>query len=242
MSHWYYHAPGQGRIGPLSADDVRRHYRERRIQRDTLAWREGLPEWQPLERLGDELDLASVTPDASLPPPLPATRPIAMSPLAAPMPGPGGARSVPTPPRRMNGCLIALLVGLALAVPGLAVLAAIAMPAYRDYTLRTKVDASLEPRAGVLRAGAATAQATLRRCPGDAREAGLDGAAAGGIRLGELDDGRCAFEITILGVDGAVDGKTVLYVAPATGGDWDCTGGDLPARYRRAPCRATLPD
>lgn len=242
MSHWYYHAPGQGRIGPLSADDLRRHYRERRIQRDTLVWREGLPEWQPLERVADEVDLQSVTPDASLPPPLPATRPIAMTPLGAPMGGPGAARAAHAvaapPPRRMHGCLIALLVGLALAVPGVAILAAIALPAYKDYTLRAKVAAYVEPRAALLRAGTAAAQAGLRRCPGDPLEAGLEGDAARGVRVGELDDGRCAFEITIAGVDPAVDGRTVLHVAPADGGAWDCTGGDLPARFRTGACRA----
>ncbi|KRB11493.1 pilin [Lysobacter sp. Root690] len=75
MTNWYYHDPAQGRVGPIDADALRGHFREGRIQRDTLLWREGLREWQPLERLSAELgldgDLLSSTPRPPAPPPLP---------------------------------------------------------------------------------------------------------------------------------------------------------------------------
>lgn len=247
---WFYHAPGQGRVGPLSADDLRAHYRDRRLQRDTLVWREGLREWQPLDRLVDELGLHGVVQDTRLPPPLPAAMPIAMAPLGAAAgpsarPGPArpGARNAPAP-KRMHGCLIALLVAAGLSVPMIAILAAIALPAYRDYTVRAKVRAELEPRSTALRLGIERGRAALGRCPEDPGEVGaMDAAAARGLRVGSLEDGRCAFEITLAGVDPKVDGRTVLHVAPAVpGGDWDCTGGDLPAPYRPAACRGTAPE
>ena len=50
---------------------MRKRYRDRRIQRDTLVWHPGLREWQPLAGMAEELELDSVQPDASLPPPLP---------------------------------------------------------------------------------------------------------------------------------------------------------------------------
>jgi type IV pilus assembly protein PilA len=240
--NWFYHAPGEGRIGPLSADELRRRYKERRIQRDTLVWREGLPEWQPLERVADEVDLFSVTPDASLPPPLPAAMPMAVAPAMAGVPARGPGHLQPER-KRMNGCLIALIVVAALAIPTLGILAAIALPAYNDYVGRSKVAAYVEPRAAALRLGTERARSILGRCPEEPLEAGLEGDAAQGVRTGILDDGRCAFEITVMGVDPKVDGKTVLHVAPASaGGDWDCTGGDLPRIYRSAACRGTEPD
>lgn len=242
---WFYHAPGEGRVGPLSAAELRNRYRDRRIQRDTLVWRQGLPEWQPLERVADEVDLFSVVQDARQPPPLPAGLPASMTPAMAGVPGyarPAGASARPQP-RRMNGCLIALIVVGVVSVPMIAILAAIAMPAYQDYTIRAKTRAFLEPRVASLRMGTARAQATLGRCPGDLVEAGVEDTAASGLNVGELTDGRCAFEITIAGVHPKVDGRSLLHIAPATAnGDWDCTGGDLPAPYRPAGCRANTPE
>lgn len=248
---WFYHAPGQGRVGPLSADELRARYRDRRLQRDTLVWRDGLPEWQPLERLMDELGLRDVVQDTRLPPPLPAVMPIAMAPLGAAAAGPSarpgpsrpGARNAPAP-QRMHGCLIALLVAAGLSVPMIAILAAIALPEYQKYTVRAKVAAALEPRGTALRLGIERGRSVLGRCPEDAGEAGvMDETAARGLRVGTLDDGRCAFEITLAGVDPQVDGRTVMHVAPsAPGGDWDCTGGDLPAPFRPAACRGTAPE
>lgn len=68
MTDWYYHLPGQGRIGPLAADDVREAYRSGRIRRDTLAWRAGAREWQPLDRFSEDLSLDGL---AVEPPPAP---------------------------------------------------------------------------------------------------------------------------------------------------------------------------
>src|SRR3546814_15021216 len=75
MTDWYYHDPAQGRVGPLSAEQVRARYVDRRIQRDTLAWHAGAREWQPLDRFSDELQLDTLAPDASQPPPLPPAAP-----------------------------------------------------------------------------------------------------------------------------------------------------------------------
>ena len=45
MTDWYYHDPAEGRVGPLSAEDLLNRFRERRIQRDTLVWHLDLREW-----------------------------------------------------------------------------------------------------------------------------------------------------------------------------------------------------
>jgi len=238
---WFFHDPGQGRVGPLSADDLRTRYRERRIQLDTLVWREGMREWQPLERMADELDLLSVKPDASLPPPLP---PVATP--AAAYAGPGASMSAgagygaarPVPERKgMSGCLIALIVGAVLAVPLIGVLAAIALPAYQGYVDRSKVATQIDARAPAIQAAVMQAMAANNgRCPASAQEAGLGEMA--GVDFGDVG-GHCAFQMKVQGLRAQLDGKSVVFIAPGTpAGPWDCTGGDLPARYRRPQCRA----
>jgi type IV pilus assembly protein PilA len=134
MTDWYYHAPGQGRVGPLTADEMRACYRERRIARDTLAWHEGLREWQPLERLIEELGLTGVQPDMSRPPPPPPIRPTAATASHAARP------SVPVepPPSNRTGCIIAVIVVGFLGLFLIGILAAIALPAYNDYVKRSK--------------------------------------------------------------------------------------------------------
>ncbi|WP_268890918.1 GYF domain-containing protein [Cognatilysobacter lacus] len=238
---WFYHDPGQGRVGPLSPDEMRSRYRDRRIQPDTLVWREGMREWQPLDRVSEELDLLSVKPDAALPPPLP---PAASSPATfhagpgavMPMAAGNGYVMRPAPQRKgMSGCLIALIVVAALAVPVIGILAAIAVPAYQDYTIRSKVAMQVDARAPSIEVAVAQAMAVNGHCPADAAAAGIsDGT---GVDFGNVD-GRCAFKMTVHDVRPLVDGKTVVFVAPASPqGEWDCTGGDLPPKYRRPQCR-----
>jgi hypothetical protein len=84
MIDWYYHGPGEGRVGPLSAEELRRHFQERRIQRDTLLWHQGLREWQPLERLAVEIGIEQMHQDASKPPPLPTNAAVAPSSVTPP--------------------------------------------------------------------------------------------------------------------------------------------------------------
>ena len=236
---WYYHDPGQGRVGPLSADAMRTRYRERRIQQDTLFWREGMREWQPLERVSDQLELLGVQPDAALPPPLPPGPPPGVGPAryASPVATAPATPGYTLPPRRgMSGCLIALIVAAVIAVPMLAIIAAIALPAYQDYTLRAKVAAQVEARAPSVKAAvAAAAAAHAGECPASAEDANLP--PLPGVDFGTVH-GHCAFSIRIDDPNPKLAGRTVVFVAPLSpGAEWDCTGGDLPARYRSQRCR-----
>lgn len=141
MTDWYYHEPGQGKVGPLTADDMRAYYRSRRITRETLAWHEGLREWQPVARLIEELGLTGIEPDTSRPPPVPPRPAASTASHASSMRNATGE-----PPKNRNGCLIAAIV---LGIGGLVligILAAIAIPAYRDYVERAKGAQALKPK------------------------------------------------------------------------------------------------
>lgn len=146
MDQWYYHAPGRGRVGPLDADAMRDAFKRREIEHDTLVWRSGLPEWQPLVRVLDELGLEGVRPESNLPPPLPppsAARPTSPPPPAARaaprMRAPAApAEGTDTLTFNRRGCLIALAVVGVVVFIAFAILAAVALPAYKEYRDRAR--------------------------------------------------------------------------------------------------------
>lgn len=55
MSTWYYADAGHQRQGPVDAEELARLRREGRIQWNTLVWREGLTQWEPLSSVINEL-------------------------------------------------------------------------------------------------------------------------------------------------------------------------------------------
>src|SRR5690606_40753385 len=109
---------------------------------------------------------------------------------------PAPARPGPAPPpgRAMHGSLIALLVAGGLAIPSIAILAAIALPAYNDYLARSVAAAALAETAP-LKTRVAGFAALNARCPMNEdpgfRAAGAPGQAHSGVRFGHGDAG-CA--------------------------------------------------
>ena len=234
MTQWFYSDDARNRIGPISADELREHYRQRRLRRDNLVWCDGMVQWLPLERVAFELDIDSIIPDAGAPPPMP-------PPAGAPTPS-AAYRAAPKK-KGMSGCLIALIICAALAIPVLGILAAIAIPAYNDYTQRAKVSEVLG-LAAPLKLAIAEHAASQGSCP-DNESTDIAAALASltqsprvaSVRVGTLEGGRCAFEISLRG-PGTLDGKTLLFEAvDADSAQWDCSGGDVPARMRPAQCR-----
>lgn len=168
--------------------------------------------------------------------------------LPPPMP-PSVPPSAPAvPPRKgLSGCAIALIVGAALvviAIPVIAILAAIAIPQYQDYVVRTRVSAGyaqvreLQPRIDAWRRDHDT-------CPGDV-DLDLpedyrvplgrsDAPAEAVVTVGSLDSGECAIELRFEGVNPAVDGKTLIAVSDGT--TWRCDAGTLDDRHLPPPCR-----
>jgi len=234
MTSWYYADDTRNRIGPLSADELRDHYRQRRLRRDSLAWRDGMTQWQTLASVAGELGLDAITPDPGQPPPLPDREPL---------PGFTPVRAMPKK-QRMSGCLIALIICAALAVPVAGILAAIAIPAYNDYVQRAKVMEVVAATPSLERAIAAHVAAE-HACP-DNDSAGIaaplqqlgQNARVSAVRVGTLEGGHCAFEVTLQAIGTQADGTTMLFEARDEAAEaWTCKGGNLPDRYRPRQCR-----
>lgn len=252
MTDWYYHDPAQGRVGPLTAEQMRTRYRERRILGDTLAWHRDLREWQTLEKLGDELGLDGVLPDLSQPPPMPAAGARAVISATARPAGAasrGRGRSPDTGARRgLSGCAIVAIVLAVVAIPVLGILAAIAIPAYQDYVARARVS-QIVNEAEPLQQQVDRYISGLGRCPGNrsrgfGRAETYADAFVSNVQIGELAGGACAFELQFRGLGAAVDGKTLtfersLHADPTA---WSCQGGSLPPKYRPGACRAAQPE
>ncbi|MFD1299877.1 pilin [Lysobacter gummosus] len=255
MTNWYYHDPAQGRVGPIDADALRGHFRTGRIGRDTLLWREGLREWQPLERLSAELglddDLLSPPPPPVVPPPLPEPPHYTTdgNDAAASAPAQNHAqRSVspadyapahvarrqpaPAPKRGLSGCMIVLIVLAVLAIPVLGILVAIALPAYQDYTFRAKVMAALAAT-GPYKTQVAEHYLAHDGCPNNASP-GFRPAEAyataqiASIEFGRMQDsGQCGIQIELRGFNTPqLDGKKVWQSFDPANLSWTC-GSDI---------------
>ncbi|WP_313251049.1 GYF domain-containing protein [Stenotrophomonas indicatrix] len=233
MSEWF-HAEGNRQQGPLPSEQLIELFRSNQITLDTLVWRDGLPQWQPLRNVVDELGLivpavdAAATvavppppPAAPLPPTLPPASPYATTPMDA----------APAAKKGLSGCALTAIIGgvaLLVVVPILAILAAIALPAYNDYTIKAKV------------AGAITALQPLKdkvqhfaddqgRCPG-ANDAGFPAAdefadqGLSAVHIGRFNNGHCGIEATLAVPGKSQDGDLLWLEYDRDSGRWECSG------------------
>ena len=220
MDNWYYATAAGQRHGPLQAGDLRALALAGTIGAQTLVWREGEPAWRPLHDFAAELQLPA------LPPVLPAAPPAA---VAAP------------PASGLSGCVIALLIGVAAVfVLGMVgILAAIALPAYNDYTLRAQSSAAIAQAQALQLQVVAFIEAN-GRCPRN-EDAGFDvaaGQALAEVTFGEFEGSDlCGLEATIAAPGkAALDGKAVwLEYDPATRG-WECTS-EVEDKHLPVSCR-----
>jgi type IV pilus assembly protein PilA len=164
---------------------------------------------------------------------------------------PRGAAPPPgkPPARGLSGCAIAAIIGavaLFFGVFAIAILAAIAVPAYHDYLGRSKVQRayvlglSLQPQIEELRAQSGRCPGNFQIGYGEEASIALGGGEAGGdslawLTVGALESGECVIELRFEGVSDKIDGRTLVFESGADG--WHCLAGTLEDAQRPAPCR-----
>jgi Zn-dependent protease with chaperone function len=139
-----------------------------------------------------------------------------------------------TPRLGLAGGGVSMIVVIAM----IAVLAAIAIPAYRDYTLRAEAMQAF----GVAEGIQAAAQPYVEEngdYPGSLAEIGLEETYESGP-VSAIELVESGYELTLRSENLALDGATIVLSAFAYEDGsigWNCTGGTLGAKYRPAHCR-----
>lgn len=135
--------------------------------------------------------------------------------------------------------LIVAAIALGLMIPGAGILAAIAIPAYSDYTVRAKISEALITGAAARTAVAehVAARGELPRSLDDAGYRFQPNPSVSGIAL---DPRTGALTVTV--AFKPVEGKTIQLVPSRGEGNtltWSCRPGTIPRKYLPAACRGT---
>ncbi len=234
MIEWFYAEGDRQHRGPLEDAQLRELYRSGRIGADTLVWRDGLASWQPLASQAAELGLeelahASAAASPAVPPSLQPTATTA----------PAGA----PPARGLSGCGLAAVVAAVVGVVLLALLgtmAAIAVPAYKQYVLRSQVAEALVELAP-LKGRIVEFVDENGRCPvnddaGFGPAGRLAGRRIGSVRVGRFDNGHCGLEARLDLPGKALHDAALWLDYDAARRRWECSS-DADDRYLPASCR-----
>jgi type IV pilus assembly protein PilA len=129
------------------------------------------------------------------------------------------------------------LIELMIVVAIIGILAAIALPAYQDYTIRSKVSEGIHA-AGSTKAALYSFYISEGSLPTAAQVPVAP--PAGAKYVSNLSHVNGTVTVTFsnnMGGDANGDDLVFVPAVGATGITWDCTGGSLDAKYRPAECK-----
>ena len=136
----------------------------------------------------------------------------------------------------MPAWAIVLIVLAAMVFP-IGILAAVALPAYQDYTARARVAIAVQAGNKATQA-VETFYARNNTLPRDIKEAGMPDLPAREIRQVNVDQGSGSVQI-VLAVT-PLEGKSIQFVPHRDNNNrvvWTCRSEDVPQRYLPAHCR-----
>ena len=135
------------------------------------------------------------------------------------------------------------LIELMIVVAIIGILAAIAIPAYQDYTIRAKVSEAVVA-ASPAKAAVSEFYQSQGSMPADASEAGfngnIDSQYVQSVTYGRTSStvGVLTVKIKALGGDAAAgESFTLTGTGSSARVDWDCAAGTLETKYLPADCR-----
>lgn len=236
VSQWFYAEGNRERRGPISDEDITQLFQSRRIDEDTLVWREGAGDWRPLREFAGELGLDLQNPVSASVPPVPPSLPPGLQTIHT--------TSAAAPRQGLSGCaiagIIAAVVGVIL-IAILAILAAIAMPAYQQYVMRSKTTMVSGQLLG-LKHQVAEFVATNQRCPiNDDEGFGTPESYASGdvaqVHVGRFEEGHCGLEAFLrVPSHSQLDGKSIWLDYDMQADSWECSS-DVDDNYLPIDCR-----